>query len=94
MSKKVHILTDPEKMIWAAVYAREFDLSEPPSRCLIGADKDTGKEWAEWEAEKCRQAAEVASAAVMNLREQRESIVEDWEGLPTATFVNQIAVWI
>lgn len=91
MSKPIHVMTDPEKMIWAAVYAREFNLRNPPSHCLSGEGSD--ERWAEWEANKCHQAAEVASAAVEHLREQRESIQEGHKGFATATFVNQMVVW-
>lgn len=90
---KTHVMTNPEKMIWAAVFARESDLHSPPSRCCK-PNEESRKEWAEWEAERIRMAAETASHAVEHLREQREALVEGHKGLATATFVNQMSVWI
>lgn len=92
--KKIHQMSEGEKVIWAAVFAREFDLHDPPKRCLVGLDEETDKAWAEWEQGQCHSAAEVASAAVMHLREQREAIEEGWKGFPTQHFVNQLVTWI
>jgi hypothetical protein len=93
MSKKIHKMTEGEKVVWAAVFAREFDLHNPPRQCL-GASRETDQLWREWEQSKCHSAAEVASAAVMHLREQREAIEEGHKGYPTQAFVNQLVTWI
>lgn len=93
MSKKVHILTDPEKMIWAAVFARESDLHNPPSRCCKPTE-EAREAWAKWEKERIHMAAEIASTAVEHLREQREALVDGNKGFATASFVNQMVVWI
>jgi len=89
MSKPIHKLSEGEKTIWAAVFAREFDL--PRLRCARPAPSAAAS--AEWEASHCHSAAEVASAAVMHLREQREAIEEGHKGFATQCFVNQLVVW-
>jgi len=64
-----------ERMIWAAVFAKERDLHNPP-RHVIGPGPDKAKEWIEWERGQIHCAVEIAGGAITQLREELESIKE------------------
>ena len=64
-------------MVWAAVFAREFNLHNPPSHVLRPGNQD---KWAEWEQTQAASAAEVACGAVQHLRELPPRIVEGFGG--------------
>jgi len=64
-------------MVWAAVFARELDLHNPPRHVLQpGAEE----KWGEWEANQAVSAAEVACGAVQHLRELPIRVVEGFGG--------------
>lgn len=65
-------MTDGEKMVWAAVFAKELNLHNPPSRCLVGKDAD--KEWTKWEAAQVQSAIESAGYAIEHLREAEPGV--------------------
>ena len=59
-------MTNGEKMVWAAVFAREMEaLKNPPP--YVFADPDI--KWKEWEHSQTCSACEVACGAVDRLRE-------------------------
>jgi hypothetical protein len=65
-------MTDGEKMVWAAVFAKELNLRDPPSWCLVGEDSDN--EWVKWEASQTQQAIEAAGYAIAHLREAEPGV--------------------
>lgn len=60
-------MTNGEKMVWAAVFAREMEvLHNPPPYVVMDQDRT---KWEEWEQEQACSAAEIACAAVDHLRD-------------------------
>jgi hypothetical protein len=69
-------MTQGEKAIWAAVYARGYaELKNPPHCAFIGERRD------EWEAGTIASAIEDAGYAVLYLREAKERIGDGYSGL-------------
>ncbi len=68
-------MTDAEKLVWAAVFAKEFNWHNRPSRlCQPGSDDA----WEQWENEKAMAAMESAAMAVCKIRDNQKSIKEGW----------------
>lgn len=64
-------MTDGEKMVWAAVFAKHYDLSSPPRDVV----HDT-KKWQAWESAQVHIAIECAAGAVERMREEVEAIAK------------------
>jgi len=62
-------MTDGEKMLYAAVFAQCYDISNPP----VIHDGDA---WREWESARVHVAAECAAGAVERLREDLAGLGE------------------
>ena len=68
-------MTDGEKMIYAAVFAKEANLRNPPGgMCRPG----NGDEWRRWEADQIASAAEYASTMVEYYRIAGARIIDGW----------------
>lgn len=65
-------MIDGEKMIWAAVFARECSRLRYPPNKVKGANK--GKEYVLWEQHVAITAAEVATLRVQLLRESMDRL--------------------
>jgi hypothetical protein len=77
-------MTDGEKMVWAAVFALEFqETKHPPSRVLT---PDKSEEWAEWERDIVSSAIERAGIAVRYLREAEKRIADGYGPSETEEF--------
>jgi len=70
------ILTQGEKMVWAARFVQKYDISKPPSECLRGAG--SRDRWRQWEIETAVSAAESACYAVRRLREIGDKVSEGY----------------
>jgi len=71
-------MTNGEKMVWAAVFAKEFDLS----KCGCDAEK---------ESTMVHQAIEEAAGAVYYMRKERDSIIEGFgESSDVTVLLNEI----
>lgn len=75
-----HKMTANERLVWAAVFAKELNLHNLPS---IGVQD--GDAWAEWERGQVSMAAECATGAVMRLRQTVPAVVDGF-GLESAVF--------
>jgi len=82
---KVKPMTAAEQMVWAAVFAKEYDIHNPPSSAIADDDK-----WKEWELSQLTSAAECAGGAVSALRGAQEAIREGWDGFDVADFAAQM----
>ena len=67
-------MTAGEQMVWAAVFAKRYDVHEPPGEVV----HDT-KRWREWESGRVAMAVENAHYAVIALREARSELSEDFQ---------------
>lgn len=81
------VMTLNERLIWAAVFAREFDLRNPPRGVVLPGRSD---KWKEWEAAKVHQAMEAACNAVVHARIERGPFIEGWAGYPMAAMVEEM----
>jgi hypothetical protein len=63
-------------IVWAAVFAKEFNISNPPSRCIIGPDAEA--EWEVWESTQTQSAIENATGAVERLRASLPDTKHGW----------------
>lgn len=68
-------LTENEKLIWAAVFAKNFSLSNPPSHVV---NPNADDEWRKWEANQTLEAIEEAASSITHLRSAREALQEGW----------------
>jgi hypothetical protein len=75
-----------EKMIWAAAYAKYYDLSSPAPGLVNDAAK-----WKEWESAQVHGAIEFAGYAVENAREHLGA-VKDGFGATSSTYLMLKAV--
>lgn len=69
-------MTEGEKMVWAAVYAKKRDLSNRPSDCIIGEGSD--ERWRQWEEDQTVSAIEHANYAVQAMREALPAVIEGY----------------
>jgi hypothetical protein len=67
-------MTDGEKMVFAAVYADEFQrtMNEPKPREAAGISDEARSARANWEASNVDRAIEIAASAVFYLREAKK----------------------
>lgn len=82
-------MTDGEKMVWAAVFAKNLDLRNPPSHCVVGENAD--KELTRWESAQVQSSIEAAGYAVQHLREAEPGVYDDY-GLrsPVTKFYSEL----
>jgi len=64
-------MTQGERLVWAAAYAKEFDLRNPPRECCLPKNDAM---WREWEESQVHQAIELACCAVAYMRRVRGDI--------------------
>ena len=76
-------MSQGEKLIWAAVFARECSLHNPPPHVLR-----PGKEqaWEDWELDQFVTAAEIAGGAIEYLREKVPARVLEGFGQESSTY--------
>ncbi len=65
-------MTEGEKLVWAAVFARESSLRDPPPNVLTPG----GNAWRAWEEDQIATAVEIAGGAVDYMREIQARVAE------------------
>lgn len=76
--ERIAIMTANEKTIWAAVFAKELNLRNPPPYCC-GPTPEAKEAWIEWEQIQVHRAVENAAFAVLHLRQERAAVAEGWD---------------
>ena len=64
-------MTTLETMVWAAVFAKHFDIGNPPAHVMPHAHGGNDAPWGEWERGQAQEAGSHANGAVEYLREIR-----------------------